>query len=161
MGRPIKKTSVTGVSTWLKTSGKWGGTPAVLPLASLPTYCDVARFYYTEKDDPDWLKTITDAIIEKWVHANPRLPLMEFYTIRHKVKRFKERLYKANAKKATHKVLSSLDNDRDKLFDISACACPLPTLDCQDRNIRCTVKDCKIKHIFCFCKIENKVKDQI
>ena len=58
MGRPIKKTSVSGVNTRLKASGKWGGTPAVLPVASLPTYCDVARIYYTEKDHHNLLKTI-------------------------------------------------------------------------------------------------------
>ena len=161
MGRPIKKTSITGINTRLKTSGKWGGTPAVLPVASLPTYCDVARFYYTEKKDQNWLKTITDAIIEKWVHANPQLPLMDYYGVRYKVKRFKERLYKANANKATNKVLASLDGDKDKLFDISACACPLPALDCQARNIPCTAKNCKIKQIYCLGKKENKVKDQI
>ena len=107
MGRPIKKTSVSGVNTRLKASGKWGGTPAVLPVASLPTYCDVARIYYTEKDHHNLLKTIIDVIIEIWVHANPQIPLMEYLSVRYKVKRFKERLYKANAKKATHiKVLS-------------------------------------------------------
>ena len=52
-----------------------------------------------------------------------------------------------------------MTKNKNKLFDILACSCSLPVLDCSDRNIKCP--GCPNLHIYCSCDIQFKVTDSI
>ena len=45
MNKPKKKVSC-GRKTRQDTSEKWGGTPSELHISSLPSFSDIARYYY-------------------------------------------------------------------------------------------------------------------
>jgi hypothetical protein len=103
----------------------FGGGACRLPTSDLPTYGDVARYFYILRDhEPDYssqISLIVNGLKECWAMCNPRLPVIQDASMHTKLKRFLDsvRLYdwKKNLKAAAQKVLLAI---RDKLFDISA-----------------------------------------
>ena len=142
---------------------KYTGAPCDLPESDLPTHSDIASYFSficaSEKDYHTQIHLVTDKLIQVWEKCNPRLPLIEkrrvfdklkiFLT---KVKSYDHKLLKLQAKKH----LLSLKN---KLFDIAACSCPLPIVNCDNPSVKCQIENCSITHILCQCPVESKVPE--
>jgi hypothetical protein len=51
----------------------------------------------------------------------------------------------------------NLEEKLDKLFDISACICKLPSRPCDDNAVKCKKENCQTQHIICTCSPSKKV----
>ena len=73
-------------------SAGFGGAPAEFPARNLPSYGDVARYFYLvesyESDQTVIINTVTDAIVAQLGEVNPNLPLIAKKSIRNKITRF-------------------------------------------------------------------------
>ena len=144
-------------------SKKFGGSPADLPTSDLPTYQDVARFIYKLKDTDcikdkqDILKIVSQELKKIWIKCNPRLILLNEKSIYVKLLRFYDNVITWNSNKIKPLTRKLMTKNKNKLFDILACSCSLPVLDCSDRNIKCP--GCPNLHIYCSCDIQfNKLQ---
>ena len=123
-------------------SEKFGCSPADLPTSDLQTYQDVARFIYKLKDadyikdKQDILKIVLQELEKIWIKCNPRHILLNEKSIYVKLLWFYDNViaYSNKIKPLTRKLMNK---NKNKLFDILACSCSLPVLDCSDRNIKC------------------------
>ena len=144
-------------------SKKFGGSPADLPTSDLPTYQDVARFIYKLKDTDcikdkqDILKIVSQEFKKIWIKCNPRLILLNEKSRYVKLLRFYDNVIAWNSNKIKPLTRKLMTKNKNKLFDILACCCSLPVLDCSDRNIKCP--GCPNLHIYCSCDIQSKVTD--
>jgi len=152
-----------GKPTRGKTSQNYGGVFADLPTTVLPTYGDVARCYYfvrnAEKHKPTQIKIIQDKIENVWQQCNPALPLMQKKSLTRKLTLFITRVKDfdiKNLKAAAKKPLLAV---KEKLFDISACTCQLPILECKSKLVFCNAEEgtCNKIHINCECAPEKRV----
>ena len=157
-------TSSSGRKTRQQTEQLWGGNPSEFPISDLPSYSDIARYYYLLKarrpelrELNEFKKIICEDLIIKWKIPSPSLPLRVWKAIDIKLWRHLDKVQKRNCnllKVTQHK---KMDNDCNLLFDIAACTCELPVLQCTDRKINCKVNDCKKTHIHCDCPQDIKV----
>jgi hypothetical protein len=147
--------------TRLKSAEMYAGSATELPVSDLPTYGDVARYFYrvkeTEKDFNTQIHTVTERIAEVWVKCNPKLPLKEDKVVNVQVRRFLQKVKCFNVRKLSPAQSLYLEKCQDKLFDIAACSCSLPTLPCDSKYVRCSGENCRTKHIVCECPIERRV----
>jgi hypothetical protein len=147
-----------------KTSANYGGVPSDLPTTALPTYGDIARYFYlvrsTEKDATTQIKIVKNKLESVWQQCNPALPLMEKLSVRRKLLLFLNKVKDFDGnhlKQAQKQPLLAL---KDKLFDISACSCQLPVLPCKSKLVLCNAEEgnpCDKKHIVCECGPEKRV----
>lgn len=136
--------------------GREWGAPCDLPLNRLPTHKHVAQLFLkliVLNDHDQVNQMIVDQVKEKWLKANPNIPLLQDYAIMQKVQRFTERVKKSRSKMYTAKDLEWIDKNIDTLFELSKCRCKLPLLPCDDRRIRCSKKICEVNHYYCECNI--------
>ena len=62
-----------------------------------------------------------------------------------------------NQKRAKAVKQRNLETKIDKFFDVSACACSLEMVPCDDRGVKCKKLDCQEEHISCICTSTKKV----
>lgn len=144
-------------------STEWGA-PSDLPTNKLPKYQHVAQLYLklvnSERNAKTIPQKIAELITEKWMVANPNIPIISEDSIRVKVSRFITVIkVSGHTKKVKLSTLNYYIAMRDKLFDICKCRCDLPLLNCNDRQIRCARNPCKVKHYHCFCPKGDKVSN--
>jgi hypothetical protein len=69
-----------------KSAEKFGGGPCELPDSDLPTYGDVARYFYLVQQQEADFRTQVDLVEQKliglWQKCNPALPLKDSLTLR-------------------------------------------------------------------------------
>nr|XP_047138681.1 uncharacterized protein LOC124814754 [Hydra vulgaris] len=149
------------------TSSRFAGLPNDLPVSDLPTFKQVIQFSYklnkqfTEKKltDQQIVSQISIKLVELWRKVNSKLPLIHKRSIRKKLELLFKKVLCAEHKKSKGNKSSIvyLEKNFDSLFDLSACNCELPVANCDDRLVRCDIKDCFKKHILCNCDEEKKV----
>ncbi|XP_047138681.2 uncharacterized protein LOC124814754 [Hydra vulgaris] len=149
------------------TSSRFAGLPNDLPVSDLPTFKQVIQFSYklnkqfTEKKltDQQIVSQISIKLVELWRKVNSKLPLIHERSIRKKLELLFKKVLCAEHKKSKGNKSSIvyLEKNFDSLFDLSACNCELPVANCDDRLVRCDIKDCFKKHILCNCDEEKKV----
>jgi hypothetical protein len=144
------------ISTRRKTNEKYGGVGAELPTKALPTYSDVARYFYRvqsiEKDNSTQINLVTEKVEEVW-QKSPAIPLLCKRSLRRKVVRFLDKVKAFNFRNLKVEKKKELLFVKDKLFDISACTCQLPVLPCSSTFVNCNADEgkCVKKHIYCEC----------
>jgi len=143
-------------------SEKYGGVSQGLPETDLPTYKDVARYFYfvslKEKDYNSQIRITEEKVTPVW--AKCRLPLIDKVPLRNKLKRFFDKVKNYDQKIMKPAARKVFDAKREKLFDIAACSCELPILPCASRSIRCAVSYCKLQHIACDCQKRVPVEEE-
>jgi hypothetical protein len=143
---------------------KFGGCACDLPESDLPTYSDIACYFYfvslNEKEFLCQMQLVQDKLISVWSTINPRVPLLDKKCLYNKMKYFLDNVKDFNRKtlKASRKKVLELQKDR--LFDISACTCELPTAPCNSLAIKCSVENCNVQHIACECAGPKRVPDE-
>ena len=146
-----------------KSEEKYGGGPCDLVLTDPSTYRQLIQYYYyLECADPCadfWAKVqhVTRDLKSIWLSVNPRLPLIHEKSIDRKVKDLFVTVKDINRKHAKANAKRNLDSKLDKLFDISACSCPLEIVPCNDSRIYCKKDKCTKEHIICICPAAAKV----
>ena len=141
-------------------SEKFGGSPADLPTSDLPTYQGfIYKLKDTDclKDKQDILKIVSQELKKIWIKCNPRLILLNEKSIYVKLLRFYDNVIIWNSNKIKPLTRKLMTKDKNKLFDILACSCSLPVLDCSDSYIKCP--GCPNMHIYCRYDIQFKVTD--
>ena len=123
----------------------YAGKPSDLPVSDLPTYRQIIQFYHQIKAQNSdvnkpvyfYSREIEINLISLWTRVNPRLVLLT--NIEKKIRSVITTVTVIKRKsKGFRQKKSSLDNNLDKLFDISACRCGLPTIPCDDKRIKCS-----------------------
>jgi hypothetical protein len=154
-----KKKALCVRKTRQDTCEKWGGTPSELPISILPSYSDIARYYYHVQNQSNPVDLVTNGLIARWQQACPSLPLRPIKNIRCKVNRLKILVVDRNANKVKGaEKRANMDKEKDFLFDIAECKCDLPVLPCADRQIKCKEANCTKEHIYCTCNIAKELK---
>lgn len=131
-----------------KSEEKYGGGPCDLALTDPSTYRQLIKyFYYLERVDHSadfWTKVqrVTIDLKSIWLSVNPRLPLISEKSIDRKIKHLLLTVKDINRKHAKANAKRNLDSKLDKLFDISACSCPLEIVPCYDSRIYCKKYKC-------------------
>jgi hypothetical protein len=144
------------VSAPRKTNETYGGGAAELSTTSLPTYSDVARYFYhvrhIEKNHSTQINLVKERIEEVWQNALA-IPLLNNLSLRRKVVKFLNKVKAFNYRNLKVAKKDQLLLMKDKLFDISACTCQLPVFPCSSKFANCTVDKgkCTKKHISCEC----------
>ena len=146
------------IETRQHTSDKWGGTPSEFPVSSLPSYSDIARYYYHVQNQKNSVDLVTDELINRWQSACPSLPLRPRKNLRAKVTNFKNLVVRTNASKLKGVQKANLDREKNFLFEIAYCKCDLPILPCTDERIKCSEANCTGEHIYCTCDIAEEYK---
>ena len=121
-----------------KSGQKIGGTPSELPQSDLPTNKDVIKFFYFVKNsdnlhDEALVSLVAKSLVELWQKVNPRLPLKSNLSIKTKIRTLWGSVKNYNGKKLNIAKKKFLESSLDKLFDLAACSCALPTLPCDSR----------------------------
>ena len=123
-----------------QTSGsRYGGAPGDLPAGHLPSYGEMAAYYYKLRDE-NGHKT-TDNLIDmleadlrvKWCTVSDKLPLIEPKSLYTKLKRLIDRVSDFDRKRMSKNAKENFLKLKDLLFDVAACQCELPLLECSDR----------------------------
>ncbi|XP_065639724.1 uncharacterized protein LOC136072531 [Hydra vulgaris] len=130
-GRPPRKRTHNIITR--HQSERYAGQPNELPVSDLPTYKQIIQYAYKVENEITTTEKIdSPAVVLKVIIAAER------------------------SKASKHKnSVCWLENNLLKLFDISACRCELPLLNCDDRNVRC--KGCSNKHYVCLCEKSKQV----
>jgi hypothetical protein len=141
---------------------KFGGGACELPESDLPTKADVARYFYfvsiSEKDYSSQLQLVEDKLRFVWAKCVPRVPVLEKKRLHTKIKRLLDAVKSLNRKCLKPSTKKFLNDNKDKLFDISTCCCTLPIVSCVSSAVRCTKENCQDKHIVCNClPVRNKI----
>jgi hypothetical protein len=156
---------VTRKKTRSSDSKLFGGGPADLPTADLPTYGDVARYFAKlELEGVRSANEIVNVTIEKltqiWKTANPRLPLRERQSLYRSLKIFYGRYADFRRNRIKLVVKDQLLKQETKLFDISSCSCPLTQVPCSSKFITCKKVSCTTKHFHCSCARKIPIEDR-
>ena len=120
---------------------KFGGAPTDLPVGHLPSYGDIASYFYKTQADknlnyPAAVDKICEDLVVKWQIVNRSLPLVENKYLRNKVKAFLDKVkFYDQRKKLTKAQRQNMEQEKDFLFDIAACKCSLPELPCNARYL--------------------------
>ena len=99
----------------------------------------IQHFYYLEGLNDgltlvDLVKRIREDLKAVWGAVNPRLPLISDNGIMKKIQRTLESVKKINRGYLPPSRKNNLAKSLDRLFDVSACKCKLPSkLPCSDR----------------------------
>lgn len=141
--------------TRAKDAEKYAGHAAKLPESDLPTYGDIARYFYlvqeTERDFATQVNIVKEGLEVLWQKCNPALPVLDKLTIRRKLVMFLERVKSDHRKslKVHHK--ETILAQENKLFDIAACTCDLRELPCTSKFVNCNAENCTNIHLACDC----------
>jgi hypothetical protein len=142
---------------------KYAGAPCDLQESDLPTHGNIASYFslicLSEKDYQTQVHLVTDRLIQVWEKCNPRLPLLEKRRVFDKLKVFLSKVKSYDQKKLKIQAISHLLSIKEKLFDIAACHCLLPIVNCDNPAVKCKIENCTITHILCLCPQEAKVPD--
>lgn len=145
--------------TRIASGEKFGGSPSDLSESDLPTNADIARYFYfvccTETDYITQLHLVQSRLLEIWEKCNPRLPLRNNKAIQLKIKGLLDSVKSYNQKRLKPQAKKYLISKKDKLFDISACSCPLPVVSCD--VVHCAEDNCRLRHIVCQCPRKFKI----
>ena len=116
---------------------KFGGAPDDLPSDHLPSFGEVAAFFYKElssKSKSEAIDAIEAGLKEKWGIVNAGLPLLPEKSLHVKIKRFIDKAMSFDSRRGLTKTQrDNLLETRSHLFDIAACKCDLPEIDCSAR----------------------------
>jgi hypothetical protein len=115
----------------------FGGSPADLPTADLPSYGDVARYFSKlelegEKDRNVTVHRTAEKLEEIWKKANSRLPLKDKKVLLCLLKRFCEKCNAWRGRTLSAAKRAYLTKTIDNLCDISSCSCLLQEFPCQN-----------------------------
>lgn len=139
---------------------KLAGTPQQLSEVDLATYRDCIRHYYYLRDlhpnrnylRKDIIRVVTEDIIKVWKRVNSSLPLQSTNSVFIKVTRILDTAEAISRRQKSHSVRKNLLFQKlDKLMDISACTCPLSSVNCSDSRVNCRTENCGIDHVLCTC----------
>lgn len=143
-----------------KSETEFGGSATELLDTDLPTYGDIARYFYHvriyDSSFPSQIQVIQNRLTEVWTKCNLRLPVKEKMSVYTKLKRFLERVKEFNWGRATASQRQYLQKLKNKLFDIAACSCSLPIHSCDPKFVRCDKEICLEQHILCECPIDRR-----
>lgn len=145
------------------TGDKYGGSPCELLMCEPSTYRQIIKYYYHimySNPNSDFISTIhkiCNDVKSIWRNVNPRLPLLTDKSLFRKVKDLLTVVKDINRKHGKVSAKKNLDKKLDRLFDISACTCPLDVKPCYDRMVNCKIENCEESHIICVCSNEVKV----
>ncbi len=141
----------------------YAGTPQDLPHSDLPTYGDIARYFYKVREEEpanfrEQVKRVKDRLENIWYNCSPALPLLKGPNIFVKLLRFCEKIKLINyGKRSAASVRAKLDLLKDKVFDISACTCQLPVVLCAHPRVKCQKPACRRQHVICECDPDKQV----
>ncbi|HKU33678.1 MAG TPA: hypothetical protein VJR22_07525 [Candidatus Nitrosotalea sp.] len=145
----------------------YGGGPSELEVTDPSTYRQVIQYFYylQQVHDPEsdinfFVRQITHDLKAIWSSINPRLPLITDKSIHRKVRDLVCLVKDINRKHGKANQKRNLDDNIDKLFDISACSCPLESVSCGDCRVKCKMDDCSQDHIICICPFIAKVPQE-
>ena len=140
---------------------KYGGCPRELPDNDLPTYADVARYFYTVSEKTNDFKTqvkiVRENIMDVWKKCSPHLPTVLPTVLYTKLVRFLTHVKEIN----TQQVKSSTmyyEYKKEHLFDIATCRCDLPVVTCD--TVDCANVNCQKVHIQCHCDAKHSVPEE-
>jgi hypothetical protein len=141
-----------------KSETEFGGSATELLDTDLPTYGDIARYFYHvriyDSSFPSQIQVIQNRLTEVWTKCNLQLPVKEKMSVYTKLKRFLERVKEFNWGRATASQRQYLQKLKNKLFDIAACSCSLPLHSCDSKFVGCDKEICLEHHILCECPID-------
>ena len=140
-----------------KSSGACYGPPADLTdTGSLYTLRDVlAGVAFKKLQNPDLSEsqvhdTVEKIVRQKFLQANPSLPLITPNSVIRKIQRAEESVQLLEHKKLKSQKKKNLLDNLDKLFDLVTCQCKI--VECEEKD-----HDCSGAHIICDC--DTKVPD--
>ena len=134
-------------------------------LNDLPTYGQIAQHLIFLKafsskgyNDEDKLKynLCAKVVMDIWSRIKPDVQLRDESSICKKIIKFRKDLVLFNGKRMTMVRKRNMTDNKDRLFDISACYCTLPMVSCEKFN--CIDEDCTTLHFDCECKIDPEKK---
>ena len=147
-----------------KSSEMFGGGLNILSFTEPSTHRQLIQYFYHLQitsngaiDDWSIAHPILNEIKQNWQSVNPRLPLINDKTVDKKVNNLIVLVKQINQKRAKAVKQQNLETKIDKFFDVSACACSLGTVPCDDRGVKCKKLDCQEEHISCICTSTKKV----
>ena len=140
-----------------KSSGACYGPPADLnDTGSLFTLRDVlAGVAFKKMQNPNLSEsqvhdTVEKIVRQKFLQANPNLPLITPIAVIRKIQRAEESVQLLEHKKLKSQKKKNLLDNLDKLFDLVSCQCKI--VECEEND-----HDCSGAHIMCDC--DTKVPD--
>lgn len=138
----------------------YGGGPSELNSVEPCTYRELIQHYYFIKNSEtmnqhDLINMVCDKVRSVWIKINSNLPIIQERSLYTKVKRLLDTVKQINKK--IKKTDIHLDQKLDALFDICKCSCPLETVSCSDKRIKCKKERCQEQHIICQCSPEARV----
>ena len=151
---PKKKVKLTRAQA----SETFGGGPKDLLETSIPTYRDIARYFYfiestEEKSDVTYSsRKIGEKLALVWGKVCERLPLLAQNSYEKKIHRYLEDLKKIRGNKATVSIRQNKNRQLDTIFDICPCNCGLEEVKCAHKDVKCELENCKDTHILCACE---------
>ena len=141
---------------------KYGGSPRELSGSDLPTYADVARYFYAVSEKIKYfasqLRIVTARVVKVWKKCKPHLPRIQEGAVYMELKRFLLFVKNFNKKQANHYNFKRCKYKQEKLFDISACSCDLPVVTCD--TVYCAGVNCQEEHILCYCDDHSRVPEE-
>ena len=141
---------------------KFFGAPRHLSDSDLPTFSDIAGCYWKASETETTFKRrmtcVHKELMKVWEKCCPVVPLISSRGLLCKLGRFLTKVkYTSLTKKCSKQLLDDLNTMSQKLFDISACSCELPTAACSDPRVNCTSVTCSTVHILCLCQVKKQV----
>src|SRR6478609_8669114 len=135
----------------------FGGGPCELQTTDPSTYRQLIQYYYhvihtqPGADVMCYVKHTATELKSIWSSVNPRLPLITDKSIYRKLKDLFCLVRDINRHHGKASQRRNLETNLDKLLDITACCCPLETVECSDARVKCRKQDCCQEHILCTC----------
>ena len=142
---------------------KYGGCPRELPVNDLPTYADVARYFYIvsekNKDFKKQVKIVKKNVWNVWKKCCPHLPTFLASSVYSKLLKFLSHVKKNKRQQVMAHRNKYYEYKKDHLFDISTCRCDLPDVTCD--TVNCASVNCWKVHIQCLCPAKRRVPENM
>ena len=147
----------------LSNEEKYGGCPRKLPVNALPTYADVARYFYTlsEKtnDFKKQVRIVRKNVWNVWKRCCRHLPLLTTASVYKKLLKFLTHVKKSRRKQVLSYKFKYYEYKKEHLFDIATCSCDLPVVTCD--TVNCASVNCQKVHIQCLCPAKRRVPEKL
>ena len=142
----------------------FGGGPKDLIDTSIPTYRDIARYFYfiesTEQNSNTnyAARKIGEKLALVWGKVSDKIPLFSQKSYEVKIQRYLEDLKKIRRNRATLSVKQNKEKKLDTIFDIYRCSCDLEEVKCDHKDVKCKIENCQQTHILCACDAKVNTK---
>ena len=151
---PKKKIKLTRVQA---SETLFGGGPQDLLDTSIPTYRDIARYFYfiestEEKSDTAYAsRKFGEKLVLAWGKVSDRLPLFAQNSYERKIQRYLDDLKEIRRNRAKRSAKEDREKKLDTIFDICRCSCGLEEANCDHKDVKCEAENCQQTRL-CVCE---------